>query len=191
MTSIRAARSPLAPRAGRTRARTVGAVAAVLLLAAACTGGDEDEIEPVTVGADEYQPVVEMTVPVPRSPEDEVTVGVVALTADGPTTQLQVVLTPHFTSVEPGDLVSIYDMFGNDVLPTIVDVDAVTSYEVVSDTGTDLETDVNRASARNDEAVLYQAWFPRPQGDPAAVDLWLHPSWPAIEDFPVTYEPED
>ncbi|MBD5785093.1 hypothetical protein IF650_02765 [Cellulosimicrobium terreum] len=182
------------PRTGLGSVRSVGTfgtLAAVLLLAAACSGGDDEGPEPVTVGAEEYEPVITTTVPVPGSPDDEVTVGVVSLDASGSTAELKVVLTPHFASAEPEDTISIYDMFGYDVLPTILDVDALTSYDVVSSGGESLRTDVNRAKARNDEPILFQAWFPRPKGDPAAVDLTLHASWPVFEDMPVTYESED
>lgn len=144
------------------------------------------------VGAHEYEPVLEARLPVPGSADDEVTVGVVSLVADGPTVELRVLFTPHFADddAERPEKHSVYDMLGNDHDPWLLDVDALTRYDVVSAPGEDLATDVVFAETVNGRPVLYQAWFPRPDGEPEALDVRLHAAWPAFEDVPVTWTEE-
>jgi hypothetical protein len=142
----------------------------------------------VTVGGHDYTPVVQATVTVPNKPENTVDVGVVSLVAKGRSVELRVVMTPHLTGGAADGAVNVFEMFGNSVHPQLVDVDALTSYELLATAGKQLETDVVDARTQDGEPLLYQAWFPRPQGDPAAVDVWLHGSWPVFEDVPVTYE---
>ncbi|MBB2924342.1 hypothetical protein [Cellulomonas cellasea] len=177
--------------------RRTAAVGALLLALTACTPDAQDDPEPtaaatggpVVVGAQEYEPILEMTLPVPRSAEgNETTVGLVSPVQSGRTTELRLVLTPSFPEAEEGEEISVYDMFGEDVFPVIWDVAGLRSYNVVSDTGRDFETDVVRATAANGEPVLYQAFFPALEDRPETVDLALHPSWPVLEDVPVTYE---
>ena len=177
--------------------RRVAVVGAVALALVACSPDAKDEPEPtasaaggpVVVGAEEYEPILEATLPVPRSTTDaEATVGLVSLVQTGKVTELRVVLTPSFPEAEEGERISIYDMFGKDVLPTVWDVPGMRSYNVLSDTGRDFETDVVRADAANGESVLYQAFFPAFEGRPETVDLVLHSAWPTFEDVPVTYE---
>jgi hypothetical protein len=183
--------SPSAPRSSRGRhavAACAGVVAVVLALGA-CSGDAEDGPTPVVVGAEEYEPILETRLPVPGSVDDEVTVGLVSLTADGSTVELRVLLTPHFAGDDPTETYSVYDMLGGDHDPRIVDVGALTQYDVVSGSGTDLATDVVAAETVNGRPVLYQAWFPAPEGEPATVDVRLHDAWPAFEDVPVTWGP--
>ncbi|WP_253691436.1 hypothetical protein [Cellulosimicrobium protaetiae] len=178
------------PSRPRRAAPAVGLVALALVLGA-CSGDADEGPTPVAVGAQEYKPALEARLPVPGSPDDEVTLGLVSLTADGSTVELKVLMTPHFAGDDPTETHSVYEMFGQDHNPRIVDVDALTQYEVVSGSGTDLATDVVHAASVNGRPVLYQAWFPRPEGDPAAVDVRLHDSWPTFEDVPVTWESEE
>ncbi|UTT58923.1 hypothetical protein [Cellulosimicrobium cellulans] len=180
------------PRARRTRALApTAALVALALTLGACSGDADDGPTPVAVGPEEYQPILETRVPVPGSAEDEVTLGLVSLTAEGSTVELRVLMTPHFAGDDPTDAHSVYDMFGKDHNPRIVDLGALTQYDVVSGSGKDLATDVVFAETVNGRPLLYQAWFPRPEGEPAAVDVRLHDSWPAFEDVPVTWETEE
>ncbi|WP_196217174.1 hypothetical protein [Cellulosimicrobium composti] len=194
MTSLRRPRSPLSPSrrsplAGRALVVALGAASALAL--AGCTGDAEEGPTPVAVGAAEYQPILETRQPVPGSAEDEVTIGLVSLTADGSTVELRVLLTPHFAGDDPTESYSVYDMFGRDHDPRIVDVGTLTEYKIVSSSGTTLSTDPHEAETVNGRPVLYQAWFPRPEGEPATVDVRLNDSWPALEDVPVTWESEE
>jgi len=177
-------------RPGRNARALLGATGAVTLALAlgACTAEPEDAPTPVAVGAEEYVPVLETRLPVPGSVEDEVTLGLVSLTAEGSTVELRVLFTPHFAGDDPTEEHSVYDMLGHDHDPRIVDIGALTQYDVVSSSGTDLATDVVHAGTVNGRPVLYQAWFPRPEGDPETVDVRLHDAWPAFEDVPVTWE---
>ncbi|WP_313662489.1 hypothetical protein [Cellulosimicrobium cellulans] len=177
------------------RALLGAATAVALTLALGACSGDAaaDEPTPVTVGVEEYRPVLETRLPVPGSAEDEVSLGLVSLVAEGSAVELRVLMTPRFVDAdaEKPEEHSAYDMLGHDHNPTIVDVDALTEYDLISSGGTDLATDVVAAKTVNGRPLLYQAWFPRPAGDPAAVDVRLHESWPPFEDVPVTYEVEE
>ncbi|MCB7135084.1 hypothetical protein [Cellulosimicrobium marinum] len=185
-------RPPVDPcTSARRRAGVAAAALSLSVLLVACTGDDpEPGPSPVVVGAQEYEPVLEVRLPVPGSAEDEVTVGLVSLVAEGPTVELRVLLTPHFVEDDPDrpEEHSVYDMLGSHHDPWLLDVDTLTRYDVVSAPGEDLSTDIVYAQTTNDRALLYQAWFPRPEGDPAAVDVRLHDAWPAFEDVPVTWE---
>lgn len=143
---------------------------------------------PVVIGAHEYEPIVEATFEVPRGEGNEVTVGLVSLVASGQTTELRLVMTPSFPDADDDERISVYDMFGKQVMPRLWDVQNLREYQQVADTGRDFETDVVRADVRNGEPVLYQAWFPFPEARPEALDVVLHPAWPVVEDVPVTYE---
>ncbi len=156
--------------------------------AEAANGGSDDAATggAVVVGGHDYTPVAQATLAVPNKPEDKVDVGVVSLTAKGTSVELRVVMTPHLAAA--GDDINVFTMFGSSVHPQLVDVGALTSYELLATSGKQLETDVVDAKTQDGKPLLYQAWFPRPQGDPAAVDVWLHGSWPVFEDVPVTYE---
>lgn len=178
------------PRRGRTLTGALGVVTLALTLGA-CNAEAQDAPTPVAVGTEEYEPILETRLSVPGSAEDEVTVGLVSLTAEGSTVELRVLFTPHFAGDDPTEAYSIYDMLGHDHDPRIVDIGALTQYDVVSSSGTDLATDVVHADTVNGDAVLYQAWFPRPEGDPETVDVRLHDAWPTFEDVPVTWEPEE
>lgn len=179
--------------------RRVAVLGAVALALTGCTPDAKDDPEPtasasatggpVVVGAQEYEPILEVTLPVPRSTKgSETTVGLVSLVQSGKVTELRVVLTPDFPAAEEGEAISIYDMFGKDVLPTIWDVANLRSYGVLADTGRDFETDVVHAEVANGEPILYQAFFPALEGRPETVDVVLHAAWPVFEDVPVTYE---
>ncbi|MGO1339453.1 MAG: hypothetical protein ACTML1_07680, partial [Cellulosimicrobium funkei] len=157
----------------------------------ACTGEAEDGPTPVVVGAAEYEPILETRLPVPGSAEDEVTLGLVSLVADGSTVELRVLMTPHFAGDDSAETYSVYDMLGKDHNPRIVDVGALTQYDVVSASGQKLSTDPVTADTVNGRPLLYQAWFPRPEGEPRTVDVRLHDAWPAFEDVPVTWESEE
>ncbi|MDT0166835.1 hypothetical protein Q9R32_14870 [Actinotalea sp. AC32] len=147
------------------------------------TGGEG----PVVVGGHEYEPILEGTFAVPGTAgDDETTVGLVSLVGSGDTTELRLVLTPQFSSADEG--ISIYEMLDDHVAPEIWDVAGLRSYEVVSDTGIELETDVVAAQTANGEPLLYQGFFPALEGRPEAVDVVVHPAWPVFEDVPVTYE---
>src|SRR5690606_6105128 len=111
MTSLRRPRSPLfpsrrSPLAGRALVVALGAASALAL--SGCTGDAEEGPTPVAVGATEYQPVLETRQPVPGSAEDEVTIGLASLTADGSTAGLRVLLTPHFAGDDPTEAYSVY-----------------------------------------------------------------------------------
>lgn len=164
---------------------------AAALALSACTGVADDGPTPVAVGAAEYEPILETRQPVPGSAEDEVTLGLVSLTAEGSTVELRVLMTPHFAGDDPTETRSVYDMLGQDHNPRIVDVGALTQYDVISGSGTKLSTDPVLAETVNGRPVLYQAWFPRPEGEPRTVDVRLHDAWPAFEDVPVTWESEE
>ncbi|MBM7821537.1 hypothetical protein JOE63_004014 [Cellulosimicrobium cellulans] len=195
MPSITPPGQPVPPPAPGPRALRSAATAVALALALAACSGDTggDGPTPVAVGAEEYQPVLEARLPVPGSAEDEVSLGLVSLVAEGSTVELRVLMTPRFADpdAEKPEEHSAYDMLGHDHNPTIVDVDALTEYDLISTGGTDLATDVVAAKTVNGRPLLYQAWFPRPAGDPVAVDVRLHESWPPFEDVPVTYEVEE
>lgn len=195
-------------RSSRARRAKLACVGLTVALAAGCTGDQPaDDAAPTTteatstdaaggpvvVAGEEMVPIAETTVPVPRDGEDEVTLGLVSLTAEGATTEMRLLMTPHFVpdeGEEASDLddISIYDMFGGTTISQLVDVGSVTTYDIVGRADGDLETDVVYGQTTNEQPILYQAWFPRPEGDPDTLDVWLHPSWPTIEDVPVTYE---
>ncbi|KGM11544.1 hypothetical protein [Cellulomonas carbonis] len=150
-------------------------------------GGAGGDGGPVVVGGHEYEPILEGTFPVPGTAgDDATTVGLVSLVGSGDTTELRLVLTPQFSSADEG--ISIYEMLDDHVAPEIWDVAGLRSYDVVSDTGIELETDVVAAQTANGEPVLYQGFFPALEGRPEAVDVVVHPAWPVFEDVPVTYE---
>lgn len=179
------------------------AVAAVLALAG-CTG-DSDEPSPTgstapapsasgtaaAVGDDaaslEGEGLASATFTVPGSPEDTVDVVIQSLVVSGKTTELRVVLTPHFTSVAADDTVSIYDMTDQNLRPVLNDTIGLTQYFVLSNTGLDWETDVT-TDVTNNTPVLYQAWFAAPQSRAEVLDLQLTPAWPPFENLPLTYE---
>lgn len=180
-----------------TRSRTVLAAAVLVAGLTACTAGDDDAGPestpsstptggPLVVGATELEPIVEVTFDVPRGEGDKVTIGLVSLVASGQTTELRVLMTPDFTSAKED--ISVYDMFGHDTFAELWDIENLRSYDVISDTGIEFETDVVYAKTSNGKPILYQAWYPFPEGRPETLDVSLHPSWPVIEDVPVTYE---
>ncbi|WP_435738225.1 hypothetical protein V5D56_06440 [Cellulosimicrobium sp. PMB13] len=194
MTSPRRHRPQPAVLTGGHLGRPTVVVAAAVVLGLAlggCSGDDPAEAPtPVVVGATEYEPILETRLPVPGSAEDEVTVGLVSLVAEGSTVELRVLLTPHFVEDDPDrpEEHSVYDMLGSHHDPWLLDVGSLTRYDVVSAPGKDMATDVVYAQTANGHPLLYQAWFPRPEGDPATVDVRLHDAWPAFEDVPVTWE---
>src|SRR5690606_6774481 len=85
--------SPL-PRPRALLAGVATAVALALTLAACSGDASADGPTPVAVGAEEYQPVLEARLPVPGSAEDEVSLGLVSLVAEGSTVELRVLMTP-------------------------------------------------------------------------------------------------
>ena len=187
----------MTPRPRAQLLRRTAVVGATLLALTACTADASDDPAPaasasggpVVVGAEEYEPILEVTLPVPGSEDgDETTVGLVSLVASGPTTELRLVLTPSFPSLEEGEDVSIFDMFGSHNNPQLWDIEGVRTYDIVRDGPSSFETDVVHAATGNGEPLLYQAFFPTLEGRPETVDLVLHPAWPVIQDVPVTYE---
>src|SRR5690606_24213475 len=76
------------------------AVALTLILGACSGDAAADEPTPVTVGVEEYQPVLETRLPVPGSAEDEVSLGLVSLVAEGSTVELRVLMTPRFVDAD-------------------------------------------------------------------------------------------
>ncbi|ROS26195.1 hypothetical protein [Cellulomonas sp. PhB150] len=187
----------------RRRVVVATVVGAVLALAG-CTG-DRDEPSPTgstgptpsgsataaTVGDDaaslEGDGLASATFSVPGSPEDTVDVVIQSLVVSGKTTELRVVLTPHFTSVAADDTVTLSDMTDQNLRPVLNDTIGLTQYFVLSNTGLEWETDVS-TGVTNGTPVLYQAWFAAPQSRAEVLDLQLTPAWPPFENLPLTYE---
>lgn len=132
--------------------------------------------------------VVEGTFPVPGDTDHTVRVEVEPLVVQDKTMELRVWFTPD-EELADGGSVNIYGMTGEgDLLPALNDLEHLTQYFVLSETGQQWETDVVRAEAAGGEPVLYQAWFAAPTERVESLDLSLVASWAPFEDVPVTYE---
>ncbi|WP_421742413.1 hypothetical protein [Cellulomonas sp.] len=177
------------------------AVAVVLvgvLGLAGCTGGDDPEPSGTgsavaTAGpggtAQQAGTVFEATFPVPGGSDSQVRVEVEPLVVQGRTMELRVWFTPDDDSLADGDTVNVYGLTGEgDLLPSLNDLEHLTQYFVLSETGQQWATDTVRAEAANGEPVLYQAWFAAPTEQVEALDLSLVASWAPFENVPVTYE---
>lgn len=182
----------------------MGITASLVLALAGCTGGDDDPKPTAsltkdaggpspssTIGDDaaslEGDGLASATFAVPGSPQDTVDVVVQSLVVSGKTTELRVVLTPHFTSVAADDAVTIYDMTDKNLRPVLNDTVNLAQYFVLSNTGLDWETDTT-TDVTNGTPVLYQAWFAAPKTRAEVMDLQLTPAWPPFENLPLTYE---
>lgn len=176
-------------------------VLAGVLGLAGCTGRDAPEASATgTAAADDAAPdsggsvqpagtVFAGTFAMPRNPDAAVGVEVEPLVVQGKAMELRVWFTPDDDSLEPGDTVNIYAMTGDgDLRPTLNDVEHLTQYFVLSETGQDWETDVVGARTTDGERVLYQAWFAAPTDRVEALDVALVASWAPFENVPVTYE---
>ncbi|KQR17325.1 hypothetical protein [Cellulomonas sp. Leaf334] len=171
-------------------------VAGVLGLAG-CTGGDDPEPSGTgSAAADapggtvqQAGTVFDATFPVPGDPDAAVRVEVEPLVVQGKTMELRVWFTPDDDSLADGETVNIYGMTGDgDLRPALNDLEHLTQYFVLSETGQYWETDNVSAKAADGERVLYQAWFAAPTEQVEALDLSLVASWAPFENVPVTYE---
>ena len=176
----------------------VAVVLAGALGLAGCTGGDDPQPSGTTSAAAADAPggmvqqagtVFEGTFSVPGDPDSEVRVEVEPLVVTGKTMELRVWFTPDIESLADGDTANLYDLTGDgDLRPALNDLENLTQYFVLSETGMEWETDVVSADAANGERVLYQAWFAAPAQRVESLDLSLVASWAPFEDVPVTYE---
>ncbi|WP_456787038.1 hypothetical protein [Cellulomonas sp. P5_C5] len=163
---------------------------------AGCTGGDDPEPTGTSTSADAKAPggtvqqagtVFDATFPVPGNTDAEVRVEVEPLVVTGKTMELRVWFTPEDDSLADGETTNIYEMTGEDLRPSLNDLEHLTQYFVLSETGQDWETDVF-AKTVNGEPLLYQAWFAAPAEQVESLDLSLVASWSPFENVPVTYE---
>lgn len=176
----------------------VTVVLAGVLGLAGCTGDNDPEPSGTGSAAAAQGPsgtvqqagtVFEATFSTPGNTDASVRVEVEALVVRGKTMELRVWFTPDDDSLADGDVASIYDMTGEgDLRPALNDLEHLTQYFVLSETGQDWETDNASAKAANGEPVLYQAWFAAPTDRVEALDLSLVASWAPFENVPVTYE---
>lgn len=165
---------------------------------AGCTGGDDPEPSATRSAASADAPggtvqqagtVFEATFTEPGDPDSGVRVEVEPLVVQGRTMELRVWFTPDDESLADGDTVNIYEMTGDgDLHPALNDLEHLTQYFVLSETGQGWATDTVSADAANGEPVLYQAWFAAPAQKVESLDLSLVASWAPFEDVPVTYE---
>ncbi len=131
--------------------------------------------------------VFDATFPVPGEPDDTVRVEVEPLVVQGKTMELRVWFTPD--SLDEGESANIYELTGSgDLQPALNDLEHLTQYFVLSETGQKWATDTVSAKAAGGEPVLFQAWFAAPTEQVEALDLSLVASWAPFENVPVTYE---
>jgi hypothetical protein len=163
---------------------------------AGCTGGDDPEpsgtssaaVDAADGAVRQAGTVFEATFAVPGDPDNEVRVEVEPLVVRGKTIELRVWFTPDDEMLADGESPNVYAMTGQgDLFPALNDLEHLTQYFVLSETGLDWETDTVRAES-NGEPVLYQAWFAAPTERVESLDLSLVASWAPFEDVPVTYE---
>ena len=175
----------------------VAVVVAGMLGLAGCTGGDDPEPSGTGTAAAEAPggtvrqagTVYDATFGVPGNTDASVRVEVEPLVVQGKTMELRVWFTPDVESLADGETVNIYELTGEgDLRPALNDLEHLTQYFVLSETGQDWETDNVSAKTVNGEPVLYQAWFAAPVEEVESLDLSLVASWAPFEDVPVTYE---
>lgn len=131
--------------------------------------------------------IVEQDVKVPGSSEDTATIGILSLKVEGKTQRLQMVVTPHFKSVDEDESVSVYDIWGEQSFsPQLIDVDNLKVYSPIRD-GAELWTsDSVYTKAKNEEPMLVWAVYAAPEDDVDSFDIRLYDTWPDITDVPVT-----
>lgn len=164
---------------------------------AGCTGGDDPEPSGTgSAAADapggtvqQAGTVFDATFPVPGNTDAAVRVEVEPLVVQGKTMELRVWFSPDDDSLADGETENIYGMTGEgDLHPALNDLEHLTQYFVLSETGQHWATDTVSAEAGAGEPVLYQAWFAAPTEQVESLDLSLVASWAPFENVPVTYE---
>jgi hypothetical protein len=173
--------------------RIIGVVIAGLLVAGATTSCSSSQSSaPPTADADGAgvqnadldSPIVSQELDVPGSPGDTVTVGVLSIEEQGKLQILNLVMTPHFSSVGAHDDVTIHQMIGGESLylyPTLIDTENLKVYSVVDSYKTDDNT-----SIRNGEPLYVWAAYAVGEDAVTAYDVRLSESWPMFTQVPVT-----
>lgn len=169
----------------------VGLALAGALLAGGCAlvgGGNDGKAAKSTSGQQQAKPTPttspqaagpavskSVTLPVPGSPGQTVTLGLASLTVKGPLTTLTLVWTPHMSG---SDQYSIDDMRGAGAAETLggvslIDTVNLKRYEVVKDSnGQALAPDADQAGTGNNQPLTTNYSFATPPGN-ASIDIYL------------------
>lgn len=190
-------------RSRRSRRHLViGLAALCLVLTAACsdeqeTGGADREQsgnagaqgEPAAAGVEEFHPddvLAAQTVAMPTRPEDEVTVGVLSLRVEGDVMVLRLAITPHFTSVDDTDEVSLFEILQRtSFAPVLIDMEHLKEYSVISETGQGWTSGSARTRTANGTPMLAWAVFAAPEDDIDTINLRVTDWWPPFTDVPI------
>lgn len=129
--------------------------------------------------------MVEQTVALPESPQDQLTLGVQSLRVQGKVMVLRMVVTPHLASQPPTESVSLFKALGDHLFrPTLVDRTNLKEYSPIG-SGQTWVSDEIEVSAVNGSPMPAWAYFAAPQDDISVIDLRLSDGWPGFTDVPI------
>lgn len=131
--------------------------------------------------------IVKQDVKVPGSSEDTATVGILSLKVEGKTQRLQLVVTPHFKSVDEDEEVSLFEIWGEQSFsPQLIDADNLKVYSPIRDMGEQWTSGSVRTETKNEEPMYVWAVYAAPEDDLDSFDIRLYDTWPDFTDVPIT-----
>lgn len=135
--------------------------------------------------------IVEQTVVLPGSADDQATVGIQSLTVEDEIMVLRLVVTPDFASVSDDTVVTLGQaldaggfMFGVNL--RLLDRANLKEYSVINTNVQYWASQALKVGSRNGEAMYAFAVFAAPEDDIDTVDVRIHEQWPEFTDVPIT-----
>ena len=130
--------------------------------------------------------VVEQTVALPESPDDEVTLGVHPLVVEGDVMVLRVTMTPRFASVSDREVINLFEVMGEALFrPQLIDGENLKEYSVIGGPVPWNSGELELETVNGSPMVAW-AYYAAPVDDLEAIDVRISDGWPAFTDVPIS-----
>ena len=147
-------------------------------------GAADGSIEVDTFDASDV--LAKQTVRMPENPEDTVEFGLQSLVVEGSIATLQLVVTPRFKSESADEMISLFDIYGPNVLPLyLLDRKNLKRYDIVRSGPKVFASNSVGTRTVNGTPMAAYAVFAAPQDEIATIDVFMADYWPEFKNVPV------